>query len=241
MSHAVLIPAYNEAATLRDVVERCLLQASRVIVVDDGSTDGTVDTLAGLPVTVLRHAHNQGKAASLWDGFRQALALGANGVITLDGDGQHAPEEIPKLMAAAEQHPEHLIIGSRLWDKAAFPPARYRANRFANFWIGWASGQPLEDSQSGFRVYPAALLRKLLARGHHANGFVFESEVIIDAARLGHHSLPVRISAIYRNDARKSHFHPVRDIARIVLMVAWKLVSGGFYPMGLLRSLRRRT
>lgn len=240
MKFAVLIPAYNEAATIRAVAERCLRQVDKLIIVDDGSADGTADALAGLPVTVLRHPHNQGKAASLWDGFRHALELDVDGVITLDGDGQHAPEEIPKLIEAATRHPNHLIIGSRLWDKAAFPPARYRANRFANFWIGWASGQPLEDSQSGFRVYPAPLLQQLLARGHHAAGFVFESEVIIDAARLGHDCLPVRISAIYRDNARASHFHPARDIARIVLMVAWKLLARGLYPAGLVRSLRRR-
>lgn len=239
MNYAALIPAYNEAATIRDIVERCLRQVSQVIVVDDGSTDATVDMLSGLPVTVLRHAHNQGKAASLWDGFRKALELGVDGVVTLDGDGQHTPEEMSKLIAAAAQHPEHLVIGARLWNKAAFPPARYRANRVANFWIGWASGQPLEDSQSGFRVYPASLLRKLLAGGHHAHGFVFESEVIIDAAWLGHPVLPVRISAIYRDDARKSHFHPLRDIIRIGLMLARKLFSRGFYPIGLVRSLRR--
>lgn len=239
MNYVALIPAYNEAATIRDVAERCLRQLDTLIVVDDGSADGTADRLAGLPVTVLRHGRNQGKAASLWDGFRHALELGADGVITLDGDGQHAPEEIAKLLETAARHPDSLIIGSRLWDKAAFPPARYRANRFANFWIGWASGQRLEDSQSGFRLYPATLLRRLLARGHHAAGFVFESEVIIDAARLGHRCFPARISAIYRNDARASHFHPARDIARIVLMVAGKLLARGLDPAGLVRSLGR--
>ncbi len=239
MKFAALIPAYNEAASIREVAERCLRQVDTLIVVDDVSTDGTADALAGLPVTVLRHAHNQGKAAGLWDGFRQALESDVDAVITLDGDGQHAPEEIPKLIAAATRHPDRLIIGSRLWDKAAFPPARYRANRFASFWIGWAAGQPLEDSQSGFRVYPATLLHKLLARGHHASGFVFESEVIIDATRLGHPSVPVRISAIYRDTARASHFRPARDTARIARMVAGKLLMRGLDPTGLVRSLRR--
>ena len=240
MNYAVLIPAYNEAATIRDIAQRCLPFTGLLIVVDDGSSDGTGDALASLPVTVLRHERNEGKAASLWDGFQLALDRKVAGVITLDGDGQHAPEEISKLLAAAQQHPDHLIIGSRLWDKSAFPPARYRANRFANFWIAWAAGQPLEDSQSGFRVYPASLLRKLLARERHASGFVFESEVIIDAARLGHPSIPVRISAIYRAGARQSHFHPMRDIAQIVVMVAWKLISRGLYPAGLVRSLKRQ-
>lgn len=240
MNYVILIPAYNEAGTIRDVVERSLRYSGKLIVIDDGSSDGTTELLTSLPVTVLRHARNQGKAASLWDGFRLAMDMDVDGVITLDGDGQHVPEEIPALMAAARQHPGHLIVGSRLWNREAFPPARYRANRIANFWIAWAAGQPLEDSQSGFRVYPTALLRQLLARGRHASGFVFESEVIIDAARLGHPCLPVRISAIYHRGARPSHFHPLRDIARIVLMVARKLIACRLCPSGLARSLRRQ-
>jgi glycosyltransferase involved in cell wall biosynthesis len=239
LNYAVLIPACNEAATIRDIAQRCLRCVDRVIVVDDGSIDGTAQSLAGLPLILLRHEHTQGKAASLWDGFRAAMDLQLDGVITLDGDGQHVPEEIPKLIAAAAAQPDHLIIGARLWDQAAFPPARYWANRIGNFWIGWASGQHLQDSQSGFRAYPAALLRKLLAHGRHAGGFVFESEVIIDAAGLGHAVTAVRVSAVYHPEARRSHFHPVRDIAGIAAMVAWRLISRGLYPQGLLRSLRR--
>lgn len=239
MKYAVLIPAYNEAATIRDIAGQCLRHADHVIVVDDGSTDATATALQGLPVIVLRHPHNLGKAASLWQGFEAAIACGVDAVITLDGDGQHEPAEIPRLVSAADAHPHNLIIGSRLWDKAAFPQARYVANRIANFWIAWAAGQPIEDSQCGFRVYPATLLLQLLRRGRHTQGFVFESEVIIDAARLGYPALPVRVSAIYRENARRSHFHPILDIVRIVLMLGWKLMSHGFHPQGLVRSLRR--
>ena len=236
--YAVVIPAYNEGATIRELVIRTLRYAAQVIVVDDGSTDNTAEQLAELPVTLLINTRNQGKAASLWRGFLHALQNNdLRGVITLDGDGQHNPEEIPKLLEAAQQHPDRIIIGSRLWDKAAFPPARYRANRFANFWIAWAAGQPIEDSQSGFRIYPAELLHKLHIRHGKSSGFVFESEVIIEGAKLGFLSQPVAISTVYRPGARASHFRPVMDITKIVVMVAWKLISSGLNPLGLYRSL----
>ncbi len=239
--YAVVIPAYNEGMTIRDLVIRALRYNTQVIVVDDGSTDNTAVQLAELPVTLLINTRNQGKAASLWRGFLHALQNNElRGVITLDGDGQHKPEEIPKLLEAAQQHPNHIIIGSRLWDKAAFPTARYRANRFANFWIAWAAGHPIEDSQSGFRIYPAELLHKLHIHHGKSSGFVFESEVIIEAAKLGILSLPVPISTIYCPNARASHFRPVMDIAKIVIMVAWKLISSGLNPIGLYRSLSTR-
>lgn len=237
-SYAVVIPAYNEAVTIRDVARRALRFAAAVIVVDDGSTDGTAAAVAGLPVTLLRSSRNEGKAASLWRGFHYALAAGFQGVVTLDGDGQHAPEEIPLLLEQARSHPSSPVIGSRLWNRSAFPPSRYRANRVANFWISWAAGHCIEDSQSGFRVYPAELLRRLEGRCGRAKGFVFESEILIEAARLGYTTVPVRVSAIYPRQARPSHFRPVADIARIGFMVAGKLLVRGFYLQGLYRVLR---
>jgi glycosyltransferase involved in cell wall biosynthesis len=233
----LVIPAYEEAATIRRVVEGALRFVERIIVVDDGSRDGTADALAGLPVTVLCNAQNKGKAASLWRGLSSAVDHGANAVLTMDGDGQHGAEDIPRLLEAARRFPDRFVIGSRLWDKAAIPKARYRANRFANFWIAWASGQPVEDSQSGFRVYPAELIRRARIKVDRERGFVFESEIVIEAARLGFHVLPVPVRAIYSDNARPSHFRPVMDIARITRMVAWKLLSRGLYPQGLWHSL----
>jgi glycosyltransferase involved in cell wall biosynthesis len=152
---AVVIPAYNEARTIADVAQRALAQIEQVIIVDDGSDDATVEQLHGMPVTVLRHTANQGKAASLWTGMQHALTLGADAVITLDGDGQHRPEEIPRLLAAA-QNPTAIIIAARLKGRTQVPRARRFANGMADFWIAWAAGYPLHDTQSGFRCYPAS-------------------------------------------------------------------------------------
>lgn len=237
----VVIPAYNEAATIRDVASRAIRQIKNVIVVDDGSTDGTAEALVGLPVAVLRNPTNCGKAASLWRGFQQALAAGASGVVTLDGDGQHMPEDIPGLVAEAVSYPDRLIIGARRRDQRRAAFWRYGANRVADFWVSWAAGHPFEDSQSGFRVYPASLLRRLKIKHGKARSFVFESEILIEAARLGYGSLQVAIEALRRPGARPSYFRPVLDIARITGMVGWKLISRGMYPIGLYRALLGRT
>ena len=233
----VVIPAYNEAATIRDVASRAVRQIDRVIVVDDGSTDGTPDALVGLPVVLLRNPTNRGKAASLWRGFQQALAAGASGVVTLDGDGQHAPEDIPRLLAEAAFYPDHVIIGARRRDRRRAAFWRYAANRVADFWVSWAAGYSFTDSQSGFRVYPASLLSRVKITHGKVRSFVFESEILIEATRAGHRSLAVPIEAFYRPGARPSYFLPVRDIARITGMVGWKLISRGMYPIGLYRSL----
>jgi glycosyltransferase involved in cell wall biosynthesis len=237
-SVAVVIPAYNEQATIRAVVERARRQVGCVIVVDDGSSDGTAQALEGLEVTVLRNARNAGKARSLVRGAEEALRRGADAIVTLDGDGQHPPEEIARLLAAHRREPRAIVIGTRLHEARNIPRARYLANRCANFWVGWAARRRVEDSQSGFRVYPAQAWRALLPRCNHVAGFVLESEILIEAGRLGVPVLGVPIPAIYPTRARRSHFRPAADIARIGSMLAWKLLPRGLFLTGLLRSLR---
>jgi len=235
----VVIPAYDEAATIRDIAQRSRELAGTVIVVDDGSKDGTAARVEGLDVIVLRHAENRGKAATLWTGFARALELGADLVVTLDGDGQHSAEDIPRLLAAYARHPESIVVGSRLHDRANFPARRYYANCFARFWISWAAGYPIADTQTGFRIYPARLLEQLEQAHFHGEGFVFESEVLIRAAHMGIRAVAVPIPGIYPKAARASHFRPVLDILLIVRMVAGHLLRKGMYPVGLWRSLGR--
>jgi glycosyltransferase involved in cell wall biosynthesis len=234
----MLIPAYNEERTIRDLAQAALAICPRVMVVDDGSTDDTIGVLQGLPVTLLKHGVNQGKAASLRTGFEHALHAGAQCVIALDGDGQHDPGDAPNLLWAWRRHPERLVLGSRLHDKSQFPIARYRANRFACFWISWAAGHPIADSQSGFRVYSAEVMKLALSGRVRGSRFTFESEILIEAAGHGHRTLAVAIPGHYPVNARRSHFRPVIDIAKIVIMVATRLLEKGMYPMGLWRSLQ---
>lgn len=252
MKTVLLVPAYNEGPALAALVAELLALAPRVVdglvLVDDGSTDGCVDSIPGHPrLQRIRQAHNEGKARALIAGMQRALTDGAELIVTMDADGQHRPADLPRLLHAAQNHRSDIIVGARLADRESIPIARYRANRFANFWIAWASGHAVVDSQSGFRVYPADIVRAVLPAlerryppgpGARRKGFVFESEFLIAAGQRGHATTAVRIPALYGGAQRASHFRPVADIVQIVLMVAGHLLRRGLYLQGLWRSLR---
>lgn len=229
---AIVIPALNEAASIRAVAKAALAVSPTVILVDDGSTDATVASVADLPLVLVRHARPQGKGAALRAGFRQALALGCTAVVTMDGDGQHDAADIPRLLAAARRCPDHIIIGARLLDREQQPPHRRRANDIADWGVGWACGQAVVDSQSGQRYYPRAALE---VADRAAEGFVFETDLLIEASRrlgLGIAAVPIR--SRYDAGFRASHFRAVPDFLRIAGHVGWQIVRRG----GIVRSLR---
>jgi UDP:flavonoid glycosyltransferase YjiC (YdhE family) len=236
--YVAVIPAYNEAGTIRAVASHTLKHLDRVVVVDDGSIDRTVDCLRELPVTVIRHPHNLGKAAALWRGMQYAMTEGAAAVLTLDGDGQHDPDDIPALITLHRCDPSAIIIGARLHHSRRIPWLRLLANRVANFWVSWAAGQRIHDSQSGFRLYPTSLLNAAGSRCDPTSGFAFESEILIEAGRMG---IPIRVvpvSTTYGRHLRQSHFRQVHDVARITRMVTRKLLAKRLDIAGLLKSRR---
>lgn len=227
----IVIPALNEALRIRGVVEGALCECPNVIVIDDGSDDGTGDRIADLPVTVLRHEQRMGKGAALRDGFAEALRLGARGVITMDGDGQHDAGDIPRLIEAANAYPHHIVIGARLRKRAAQPGYRRLANEFGDWGISWGCGFRVADTQSGQRFYPAnvAALRDI-----PGEDFVFEAQILITASRrLSVRCVSVPIESRYQGaepdgpQFRKSHFHPLRDLWRITSHVVKQVWNYG--------------
>ncbi len=235
--YAVVIPAYNEEATIFNVVQQTLRHLTPVIVVDDGSTDRTAQVLQDLPVTVLHNKTNCGKAASLWKGFQYAQQLGVTAVVSLDGDGQHDPADIPRLLEQSQLTPNRIIIGARRrpWTRQTWH--RILANRIADFWVSWAAGHPIADSQSGFRVYPLSLIAQLAIPTSKERCFVFESEILVEGAKRHYWSLPVPIESEPRQAPRPSYFRPVVDIARITLMIAGKLLAKGMAPQDLYHAV----
>ena len=230
---AIVIPALNEELAIRGVVESVLAIAPNVIVIDDGSTDATVERIADLPVTLIRHATPLGKGQGLRDGFRKALELGFDAVIAMDGDGQHLAADIPRMLAAAHAHAEHIVIGARIRNKQNQPPARRRANAVADWGISWGCGVPVADTQSGQRYYPRRVLERFdLA----ADDFVFEAAILIAAAReCGVGIVSVPIAARYP-EGGASHFRPVRDITRITCYTIGQVIRYGHVVASYRRS-----
>lgn len=230
---AVVIPALNEALRIREVVQGALAQCPHVIVVDDGSDDGTAERIADLPVTLLQHAQRLGKGASLRDGFREALRQGRAGVLTMDGDGQHAATDLPRLLDAANRHPGCIVIGARLRKRSQQPTYRRLANEFGDWGVAWGTGYQIADSQSGQRFYPATVAALGNVPGED---FVFEAQILISAAQqLGTRCVSVPIESRYRSvhggeQFRASHFKPVRDFTRITRHIIWQCLKRGGLP-----------
>jgi glycosyltransferase involved in cell wall biosynthesis len=228
----VLIPAYNEQETIKVLIQNVLAQKPKqLIVINDASTDHTGDILQAMQqhysFKVMTTDVNKGKAYCLWLGFDYAMENSMDAAITMDGDGQHRAEDINLLLQNHSVYPKKLVIGTRQRNLRSQPIGRFLANRFANFWISWAAGYGVQDSQSGFRLYPIELLKKVTAL-KTSEGFVFESEVIIEAAWQGYYVSQVNIPTLYHKNRRASHFKPWQDIKKITKMVARRLQITGF-------------
>lgn len=217
MRAAVLIPAYDCAATIAGVVEGARRQLPRVLVVDDGSHDDTAARAGAAGAEVLRLGANGGKGAALRAGLERLARDGVTHAFSMDGDGQHLADQIPLLLAAAVAEPAALIVGARRIGEQEVTPIKLFGNRFANRWVEIACGRKLPDTQSGFRVYP---LPQTLALGARAEQFAFETEVLIRAARAGMAIRSVPVDVYYPPAAeRVSHYRPFRDTVRIIFVV----------------------
>ncbi len=207
-----VIPAYNEAGHISQVVSLARLYLP-VLVVDDGSVDETVALAEAAGADVLRQIPNQGKGAALRAGYRRALELGCEAVVTLDGDGQHDPVEIPTFLSAFAADPADLIIGQRDFKKMPF--VRRLANTSGAWLFSWAVGRSIPDNQSGYRMLSRLLMQQLLPCTEQ--GFEFEVEMLVTCLKR-HFSLKwVPIRTIYSGEA--SHILPWKHLVNFIRII----------------------
>ena len=189
-----VIPTYNNAGTLLDIIERTHMQLNDIIIVNDGSTDNTrqVLTSVSFPIHIVDYTKNHGKGYALKQGFNKAIELGFTHALTIDSDGQHFPEDIPLLTKVSLEQPECFIVGNRNIQSENMPRRNTFANRFSNFWFAVQTGLYLPDTQTGFRVYP---LRRLHGLSLITSRFEAELALLVFAAWAGEKivSVPVRV------------------------------------------------
>ena len=205
-----MIPAYQAAHTIRSVVTRtrAAVPGARVIVVDDGSTDGTV---SAAQAPVIAHAQNLGKGAALRDGIREAIAQGAAVIVTLDADGQHPPEEIPRLLAPITAGQADIVLGSRE-RSGAMPLHRRFTNWLSARLATRIGGQPVADAQTGFRAFSREVAERVAPAGDR---YEFETAFLLDALRAGFRVASVTIPTIYGAPSHFRHWSDTLLLARV--------------------------
>ncbi|MBN2523635.1 MAG: DUF2062 domain-containing protein [Bacteroidales bacterium] len=213
----IIVPTYNNAGTLRNVLDGILRHTSHVIVVNDGSTDQTKDILhLYKDIKVIENKINRGKGHALKKSFRIASETGYEYAITIDSDGQHDPDDLPKFRSALKENPETLIIGARNMDQQGIPGKSSFGHKFSNFWFLVETGIKLPDTQTGYRLYPIKRISGML---FFTNKFEFEIEVLVRTAWKGIPVTSIPVNVYYPPAGKRiSHFRPFRDFARVSIL-----------------------
>jgi UDP-N-acetylglucosamine---dolichyl-phosphate N-acetylglucosaminyltransferase len=217
MRTCALIPAFNEAPHIAKVVEGARHHVAEVIVLDDGSSDGTAEIARAAGATCLQSPRNCGKASALRAGIAFARERNFTHVITLDGDGQHLPEDIPVMLRVEEETGADLIIGTRCFDRALMPGSRYFSNVVGSRLASALVGCEIRDSQSGFRLFRLDKLGRAKLRSRF---YELEMEILIKMARSGCTIAHAPVRMIYNDGQARSKMKPVRDTVRVCL---WSL------------------
>ncbi len=209
----VVVPVYNHGETLRKVVAGILNIHEHVLVVDDGSDDQGIRNVEDMPIHVRVHKKNLGKGAALRTAAEEALSLGATHIVTIDADGQHDPDELPKFFAAVHKNPMAVHVGCRDFETADVPGISRFGRAFSNFWLRVQTGSKIMDSQSGFRAYPLTIFKDLAFTDSR---YSFEVEVLVRSAWAGLELCDIPISVYYPpREKRVSHFRAFADNVRI--------------------------
>jgi len=214
MNICIIIPTFNEAKNIASIVKKIKDYNLEVIIVDDGSKDNTAEIAMSYGAKVIKNLENLGKGASLIKGFDYALKNNFDAVITMDGDGQHLPEDIPKFIQRAEQSDGLIFIGNRMSDLSHMPLVRKLTNRIMSFLLSLIIKQKIPDTQCGFKLIKRKLLEKLKLDTQH---YETESEILIKAGKLGYNIESLPISCIYLS--KKSQINPLIDTLRFIRFI----------------------
>lgn len=237
----VIIPTYNNASTLENVIKDLSSYTSNIIVVNDGSTDQTKNILALFPsINTVQYEKNIGKGWALRQGFERARQNGYEFAVTIDSDGQHFAKDLPSFLKKLEQTKDAIVIGARNMDQSSVPGKSSFGNRFSNFWFRLETGITAPDTQSGYRLYPLTLLKKIkfLTRKYE-----IEIEVLVRAAWSGMRVESIPVTVYYPpKEERISHFRPFKDFTRISILNTVLVLVTFFYikPRNFFRTIFNR-
>lgn len=238
----ILIPTYNNAQTLLQVINDVAKYADNIIVVNDGSTDATNHILAKFDsIYIVSYLNNKGKGFALRTGFEAARKKGFDYVITIDSDGQHFADDIPVFVEQLETEKNAIIIGARNMNQESVPGKSNFGNKFSNFWFKFNTGITVPDTQSGYRLYPVKLLKGI---NFITPKYEFEVEVIVRAAWKGIGVLAVPVKVYYPPaEERISHFRPVPDFSRVSVLNTFLVLIAVFYikPRDFFRGLGKKS
>jgi len=213
-----LVPCYREAARIGDVVRRVRPHVDAVVVIDDGSPDQTANEARQAGAIVLPHAVNRGKGAAIQTGMQYAIEKGYDLMIFLDGDGQHNPEEVPRFLEARRASQAGIVVGNRMGDVKKMPLLRKWTNQFTSWVLSRLAGQPIADSQCGYRLLHRDVVPDIRIE---TSNFDTESEMLIQAGRRGHKIVSVPVQTIYEGQEKQSKIRPGRDTVRFFKLV-WR-------------------
>lgn len=239
----VIIPTYNNASTILRVVDEAMKYCRHLIVVNDGSTDNTLELLKTLPyeLQIISYPKNRGKGYALSRAFDWARTKDFRYAITLDSDGQHYPSDIPHFIRAIEEHPGAVIVGSRFLKQENMPRENTFANKFSNFWFALQTCKRLPDTQTGFRLYPIYRMNKMRLL---TTRYETELEILVRLAWKGVPIVPLPIRVFYAPAGQRvTHFRKGRDFLRISLLNTVLTLSAFIYgyPSMLLRKWLKRS
>ena len=221
MKTCAVIPAFNNETTISKVVAKTRREIDHVVVVDDSSTDETARLAEDAGAHIIRVSKNRGKGNALRIGFLYALKKDFDAIITLDADLQHDPSEIPKFITHHEIHRSKIVIGNRLQGREKIPQIRYANNIIGAYTFSWLIGQPIDDSQCGFRLYDREVLENIKILN---DGFEAEADILLRAGKRGYKIGFVPIKTIYfSNHRHRSYYRPIKDTFRISIIFLMNL------------------